>query len=373
MAQVILELGNFLAPGGLTGLGYTRVLELHPFGTCGQTNVHTAFADESIGLAVVRLGIDCPCGAPFEAYAVHFSFRIADQPGSQSQVTFTFWNTLLGGRTPYRDILLEVTTIDRDVNFVSDTDAAIIPEQVTATIAATYPAVLTSTSVEGPVSVDVTAAYNAAKTAGRAFFNLRLRMADISAGDCLGGLSWYAVMKSLATTLSSSIGTGGTNVRPPGGSGGGGSGRGDPTSSGAGSRTLNIVSTYNPRLVLGAGTPDTLTDGFATFEWIVGEPEATEPTLFHLRDRSDFEHGHGIIKVRLGNTVRVEASAIDEWTVPGTYEDATLRLTLRDASGVAVLTNAVMNRIDKGIYAYEYVTQLTDALGIYTAEVDWDV
>lgn len=333
MAQTALELGNFSAPGGATGLGTLRVVEHHPQHTCGQTTVLAGLPTPVPGFVVLRMGIDCPCGAAYECYQISLSWRIADQPGAQSTVVLRFYATELLGNHPIRQPVLDTLVLDQDLIWISNTDETLLNTVLAAPI---FETITTGTlGADGQVTVDVTNSYNAAKAAGFTYFNARLRITDDSPTDCLNGTTWYALVKALAT----------------------------------------VSSPYNPVLLIGPGDPVAGILGPIPLYLNVNEPDVEMQglQLAHLRLRPDFAHSYQLIRVRRGNTIRFEVSLLDHWTVPPKPFDGVVKLTLTAQDGTVVLQDAVLIRLDVGIYVGVYATQPTDPPDqVYLAEVVYD-
>jgi hypothetical protein len=330
---VALELGNFQAPGGASGLGTLRVVEIHPQGTCNQTTVLAGLPTPVPGFVILRLGIDCPCGAAYECYQISMSWRIADQPGSQGTVAIRFYSTEILGNHPIRTPVLDLLQLDQDLVYLGDTDPTLLATVLGAPI---YQTVTTGTlGADGAVTVDVTAAYNAAKAAGYTYFNARLRITDPSPTDCLNGTTWYALVKVAAT----------------------------------------VSSPYNPVLLIGAGEGVGGTLGPVTMALSVNEPELEMGgfQIAHLRAKPDFEQDHQLIQARRGNTIRFEVTLLDHWYQPPRPFDGAVLLTLTAQDGTVVLANAVLVRVDLGVYAGVYQTQVTDPINqVYVALVEYD-
>ena len=320
MPQVALELGNFQAPGGAPGLGTTRVVEHHPEGTCGQFSVLAGLPTPLAGFVILRLGIDCPCGSPYECYQISMSWRIADQPAGVPTAVVRFYATEILGNHPIRQPVMDTLALDADLVYVSHLDPALRNLVMAAPI---YETISTGTvTADGQVTVDVTNSYNAAKAAGYSYFNVRLRITDTSPTDCLGGTTWYALVKAYS----------------------------------------QVPSLYNPVLLIGTGDPLGATIGPVPIDLVVGEMGAKETgvQLEHLRLRPDFAQNHQLVRVRRGNTIRFEVSVLDHWYTPPRPINGTVRLTLTSEDGTVVLSQAVLIRIDAGIYVGVYQTQPTD-------------
>lgn len=298
-----------------------------------------AVAGTGNGFSNLRLGIDCPCGNPYEVYRNVFKFDISTGPATASKVQFVFSNRadlaptigwpLTKAINGVGDIKCQVLDYTGSLNIgTNDLSAA------NGTVGADLGTVLSPTGPFNMVAVDVTAAYNALKNGGRTEMFVLLRLGDESSVDCQGGDSWYLILAQ-ETTADQEL---------------------------------------RPRLDIDLGTSVKLQPTILTLTIGVVEPSCVINANFltTLRDPDDFELSESkITKVRRGNAVRIETKILDQLEVPGNYVDPlTITLTLRDSAGTIVLNAVNMARVVIGHYAYVYQTQAADALGLYTAEIE---
>jgi hypothetical protein len=319
-----------------------------------------------------RLGIDDPCGAPWDYYRNLILFHSESVLTQLSAVELAAWTagTLVyppGSVTVKFYRLSGTQACNPEDEQHQAGSGSIIADWVQAGIVsvgnvasftaamATGPALWTSPVFLTPgdvpnggyVTVDVTTPFNlaiaqadiAGSQLGRGrVFGLRLRLVSESQGSYpfdphLYGLNWYAI---------------------------------------AGFQAAG----FQPVLSIGAGTTPAINAQTVLFDraavrmrLIVLIPCVENPVpLDHLRTQADWQHSHGVTMLRQGNTVHLEASLVDNYEVPARFINAALYVTVTAADGTVVVNALPMTRTALGIYFLDYHTTAADPLGLYTVE-----
>jgi hypothetical protein len=132
------------------------------------------------GVPCLRLGLDAPCGSAFDVYRNLLRWNIAGLVGAQDSVILSLF------RLPHSGVRsAQLAQIDWDLPLA---DGA-----ATASILHTYGVILRPTTPvhSPPILVDVTAEFNAAKTAGRTSLVFRLELTDETATSFV--TDWYGL------------------------------------------------------------------------------------------------------------------------------------------------------------------------------------
>lgn len=292
-------------------------------------------------ICVIGIGRWNRCGGSVPTRAA-FRFAIAGAPlpAPGKTVKFRFWHVAAGITNPDgavvggpHEVSLELIG---DVPFIfgplGTSRAPVVGETYFLPALVSYGTVITASQADGPVEIDVTTQFTAARNAGWSAFVLRMQAVTDPGGDFLKMVGSAESQQPL----------------------------------------------YVPLLIIDdePAAPQTISPTILTFDLLALEPKCVEITgkvLRAIRDRQEFDWdpAHRITLVRRGNQVRIEVSILDTSARPADWVDpTTVTITLRNASGTAVLTNQAMTKVDVGTYMHVYTTQATDALGLYTAEVE---
>lgn len=290
------------------------------------------------GTTFLRLGIDAPCGSPFDVFRLAWRFKLdvdkfgVELPSVGQQVLFkvSYRPDLSGivGERPGHVFWFDYTGLLPVGN--PGQPGSSLPVMSSALLMTFAEGVLDLAT--GTFTIDVTAAYNQAKAEGRADMWIGAKIDD-EFDDGVGTSRFYTII-----------------------------GREHPDPA------------QWPRLEFTVPEPQTVNVSpavveFSTLEGCVSIGDQVVPDSPERTDMVPEAEGPRI--VRRGNTVYIEVDLWDLLTWPGAPTDATsAAITIYEPDGTVLVNAAAMYRVAFSRYAYQHTTQNTDPLGYYTASFE---
>ncbi len=334
------------------GFGSGNV-EVDAFNPCGAVDnrypvTPVAGVTPDLTWGILRLGLDGPCGVSYDFYRLFFRFPLRGQEGGPPNLPLTTGQALFifyyrpdigdliypgSGALPARLPICQA--VDLTGHFPSGNPAqpGIELPQANPPVVFDYGSTGTIDTNTGKVTVDVTTAYNLAKSLDRDDLWLMLRSGDES-DDGLSGARWYAIICTESVNV---------ETRP----------------------RLELSEPSLQRVQI-AGPLHASATFLEPCVFVSGEQ------LEHHRDRGDAGGGArpGYIVLARGNVLQLEARILDTWEwPPRAFDPREVYVTLRHKDGTVVLQEAPMSRVDVGHWVRLYRTQQTDPLGLYTAKI----